>query len=71
MSPKTISEKIKNSGHIEYNSSNFTNIRNIEKKIKEFKDLFDRNIRLKKVNINKSYPQYILHNKNKLKRWIA
>ena len=71
MSPKTISEKIKNSGHIEYNSSNFTNIKNIQKKIKEFKDLFDRNMRLKKVNINKSYPQYILHNKNKLKRWIA
>lgn len=71
MNPKTISEKIKNSGHIEYNKPNFTNIKNIKEKIKGFKDLFDRNIKLKKVNINKSYPKFILSNKNNFKQWIA
>jgi len=71
MSPSIIAKKIKNSGHIEYNSPNFTNINIIKEKIKKFKDLFDRNIKLIKVKINKDYPIYILKNKKKFKNWIV
>ena len=49
---------------------NFTNIKNIEKKISNLKDPFDRNFNLKKVSIDQSYPSYIRSNLNLFKKWI-
>ena len=64
MSPKDISKKIKSMSHTEFNKKNFTNIRNIKKKIFNLKDPFDRNFNLKKVSIDQSYPSYIRNNLN-------
>tara|TARA_Y100000992_G_C21230499_1_gene475229 strand:- start:175 stop:1002 length:828 start_codon:yes stop_codon:yes gene_type:complete len=70
MSPKNISKKIKSMSHTEFNKKNFTNIKNIEKKISNLKDPFDRNFNLKKVSIDQSYPSYIRNNLNLFKKWI-
>lgn len=69
-SPKNISEKIKNSGHIEYNKAKYTSIDNIKNKIENLKDIFDRNFIYKKISIDKSFPNYIKNNKKKFKTWI-
>tara|TARA_B100001057_G_scaffold411053_1_gene426452 strand:- start:999 stop:1823 length:825 start_codon:yes stop_codon:yes gene_type:complete len=71
MTPKLISMKIKNSGHIEFNKKNYTSIKNINHRIKNLIDPFDREANLKKVKIDKTFPEYILRNKKKLKKWIS
>ena len=71
MSPKHISNKIKNSAHSEFNNKQFNNINNIKNKIKNLKDLFNRNYLFKKVNVDNSYPKYILVNMKKFQKWIA
>ena len=71
MTPKLISMKIKNSGHIEFNKKNYTSIKNINYRIKNLIDPFDREANLKKVKIDKTFPEYILRNKKKLKKWIS
>jgi beta-1,4-mannosyl-glycoprotein beta-1,4-N-acetylglucosaminyltransferase len=69
MSPKMISNKIKNSAHSEFNSSEFYNINNIKFKIKNLQDLFNRNHIYKKVKIDSTFPNYILKNKKKFKNF--
>ena len=34
------------------------------------KDIFERGHSLKKVEFDSSFPEYILQNKDKLKKWI-
>jgi beta-1,4-mannosyl-glycoprotein beta-1,4-N-acetylglucosaminyltransferase len=46
-----IKNKIKNFSHQELNTNEFTDIVNIEDKIKQSKDLFNRKIKIKKINI--------------------
>ena len=42
----------------------------ILKKIQEGIDVFDRGFTLKKINIDDSYPEYIVNNQKLLKDWI-
>tara|TARA_B100000315_G_scaffold215586_1_gene214950 strand:- start:45 stop:854 length:810 start_codon:yes stop_codon:yes gene_type:complete len=69
-SPENISKKIKSFAHGEYNKGNFTNQENIKKKINMGKDIFDRGISYKKVEIDNTFPKYIFDNKEKFKEWI-
>tara|TARA_B100001123_G_scaffold419029_1_gene523699 strand:- start:78 stop:887 length:810 start_codon:yes stop_codon:yes gene_type:complete len=69
-SPKKISEKIKSFAHGEYNKIHFTDEKNIEEKISKGEDIFDRKINYKKVEIDNSFPKYIIQNKEKFKQWI-
>ena len=39
-------------------------------KIKKGQDIFERGHNLRKVEIDSSFPKYILQNKDKLKKWI-
>jgi len=68
--PENISKKIRSFAHGEFNNENFANEENIKEKIKMGKDIFDRKISYKKVEIDKSFPKYIVENKEKLKNWI-
>jgi len=68
--PENISKKIKSFSHGEYNKSNFTDENTIEEKIKMQKDIFDRGFSYKKVEIDHSFPKYIIANKEKFKKWI-
>ena len=71
MTPKLISKKIKNSGHIEFNQKKYTSVKDINYRIKNLIDPFDRKANLKKVKIDKTFPKYILKNKKKFKKWIS
>tara|TARA_B100000959_G_scaffold255476_1_gene287876 strand:- start:157 stop:696 length:540 start_codon:yes stop_codon:yes gene_type:complete len=68
--PKNISKKIQSFSHGEFNTSDFTDESNIEEKIKLQKDIFNRDISYSKVEIDNSFPEYIVKNKEKLKDWI-
>ena len=49
---------------------NFTDKENIEKRINTGKDIFGRDITYRKVQIDNSFPKYIIENQEKLKEWI-
>ena len=70
-SPENISKKIKSFAHGEFNKDNMTEEENIRFKIENNKDIFDRGYKIKKVEMNESFPKYILDNKEKLKDWIV
>ena len=67
---ENISKKIKSFAHGEFNKPNLTNPETIKEKINMGKDIFDREISYKKVQIDNSFPKYIVDNKEKLKEWI-
>ena len=68
--PKSIRKKIISYAHQEFNKEKFNNVKNIEKKISDKEDLFERNIEYKVVNLDNSFPDYIRNNKEKFKDWI-
>ncbi len=70
MKPDEIQNKIKSYAHAEFNIDEFTNLKNIEKKIRNNEDIFGRNQYYEKIEIDKTYPDYIKNNFNKLKDWI-
>ena len=62
---------MKSFAHTEFNRSIYTNEKNLRSRVKNYKDLFDGNISLKKINLDDSYPEYIINNKKKFKEWIV
>ncbi len=68
--PQSIINKIKSYSHQEYNTSEFTNEKNIENKISKGIDLFNRDIEYKVIEIDDTFPDYIRENKHKFKDWI-
>ena len=68
--PENISKKIKSFAHGEFNTADITNEENIYMKIEKGQDIFERGHNLRKVEIDSSFPKYILQNKDKLKKWI-
>ena len=69
--PENISKKIQSFAHGEFNKADITNEDNISSKIKKGQDIFERGYSLKKIELDSSFPEYILQNKDKLKKWIA
>ena len=67
--PQEILTKIKSFSHGEFNDGNLSE-RSIEEKILKNEDIFGRGTELKKINIDNSYPEYILENKEKFSSWI-
>jgi len=68
--PENISKKIKSFAHGEFNKAHFIDEENIKKKISMGKDIFDRGINYRKVQLDNSFPKYIIDNKEKFKDWI-
>ena len=68
--PERIAKKIKAYSHSEYNKTEFTNEKKIEERIKNRKDIFDRDFKYEKINLDDSFPEHILQNLNKYKDWI-
>ena len=67
---KFIASKIKSYTHDELDKEEFTNLDKISQRIVNFKDPFDREKELKKIDIDSTYPDYIINNKEKFKDWI-
>jgi len=70
MSPEEISRKISSAAHTEFNQNKYKSIKHIENSIYNLKDPFERNVNLKKVKIDTSYPEYIRKNLDLFKKWI-
>ena len=68
--PKDIIKKIKSYSHGEFNTNENTDEEKIKEKIKGNQDIFGRGYKLKKISIDKSFPEYIVKNQNILKDWI-
>jgi len=69
--PDSIVKKIKSYAHQEFNKSEFTNIDKIKNKISKGLDLFERDIKYNIVELDDTFPEYIVKNKVKFKDWIA
>ena len=67
---ENILKKISSFSHGEHNKPELANIKNIEKNIKMQKNIFGLNFSYKKINIDNTFPKYIVENKEKLKEWI-
>lgn len=68
--PKELSIKLKTFAHKEFSVIKFSNLQTIRNKIKEKRDLYNKNQLFYKVELNKSFPKYILDNKKKFKQFI-
>ena len=68
--PKNLLEKIASFSHGERNKPEFANEKNIEEKIKMQENIFDLGFSYKKIDIDHTFPKYIIENKEKLKEWI-
>ena len=65
-----IIKKIKSFSHGEFNKEIFLDKKEIQRKILSNEDIFNRGFRLKKIEMDSSYPEYILKNKEKFSKWI-
>ena len=70
MKPEEISKKIEDMAHTEFNKDKFKDISYIENNIKNLKDPFDRKFNLKKIEIDDSFPRYIVENMEIFRNWI-
>ena len=67
--PSQILEKIRSFSHGEYNNDNLSE-KSIQKKILSNEDIFGRGIKLKKLEIDNTFPEYITQNIDKYSDWI-
>ena len=70
LTPEEIQKKIKTFAHTEFDKDEFTNIENINKSIEMRVDLFDKSKKFQKIELDDTFPKYILENKKKLSEWI-
>ena len=68
--PKNLLKKITSFSHGERNKPEFADEKNIEEKIKMQKNIFNLGFAYKKIDIDHTFPKYIIENKEKLKEWI-
>ncbi len=71
MSPEMISKKLKTFAHNEYSLEEFSSVEIIRNKINKKVDLFNRNEKYEIVEIDRSFPKYLLDNLLKFKDHIA
>ena len=70
LSPEEISLKLKTFAHSEFADEKFSSVNIIEKKINNQIDLFERNHKYQKVEVNEMFPEYIRNNIKKFKKFI-
>jgi len=71
MSPEMISKKLKTFAHNEYSSEEFSSVEKIRNKIEKKIDLFNRNEKYEVVELDQSFPEYLLNNLSKFKDYIV
>ena len=52
------------------NKPEFANLKSIEESIRMKKNIFGLKFSYKKINIDHTFPKYIIENKEKFKEWI-
>ena len=71
MSPENISKKLKTFAHSEYSGDEFSSTEIIKNKIENRIDLFNRGYKFEKIELDNSFPRYLLENKNFYKDFIV
>ena len=69
MTPNAIKDKIKSFAHTEFDKPEYTDVKEIERKIRNKQDLFGRNYEFKIMG-DKELPSYILENKEKFSDFL-
>ncbi len=70
-SAKNISKKIKSFAHGEFNKEHLADEEKIKDRIERGEDVFERGFKIKKIEIDESFPDYIRQNQDVLRSWIA
>ena len=70
LKPEEISKKLKSLAETKWDKKEYYNLENIKNKINLRIDLFGRGHKFKKVNIDNTFPEYIVQNKELFKEWI-
>ena len=68
--PAEISKKIKTYAHGEFNKPEFFDENKIKERIKNRSDIFNRDFKYEKVEIDDNFPKYLLENTSKFQEWI-
>ena len=71
MSPENISKKLKTFAHSEFSGDKFSSTEIIKNKIENRIDLFNRGYKFEKIELDNSFPRYLLENKNFYKDFIV
>ena len=70
LNPDQISLKLRTFAHSEFASEKFSSPETIKKNIEKKKDLFGRGHIYKRVEIDETFPEYLINNKDKYSKWI-
>ena len=70
MSAEDISKKLKTFAHTEYCSDRYSSPNVIKEKIEKKEDLFNRGYKYKKIELDNSFPKYLLQNNELYKEYI-
>ena len=70
LSPEEISLKLKTFAHSEFVAEKFSSVESIKNNIKNKIDLFGRGHKYEKVEIDHTFPNYLINNKEKFKKFI-
>jgi len=70
LSPEAISLKLKTFAHTEFSADKFSDKQIIKEKIEKMIDLFERGHKYEKVDLDGTYPKYLIDNLNKYKEFI-
>ena len=70
MDPSEIKNKIESFGHGELNEKKFTDLKNIEYKINQGKDLFNRDQFYEKKILDNTFPLILINENKKYQKWI-
>ena len=68
--PELISKKLKTFQHEEFSIEKYSSIDVINKKISKLEDLFGRNHKYQKIEIDNEYPDFIRNNLEIFKKFI-
>jgi len=69
-SPEMMSVKLKAFAHNEFAAEEYSNVEVIKKKIDQKKDLFNKGHKLERVDIDETYPDYIIQKMAELEKFI-
>ena len=70
LTPKEISSKLKSFAHQEFSSPEYSDEEIIKENILNYRDLFKRNLKYEKVELDTTFPKFIFENKDLFKEWI-
>ena len=68
--PSEIITKLKSFAHSELVKEYMLNEDYIKNKIKDCEDIFERNVKLEKIELKNNLPEYLINNKNKYSEFI-